>query len=52
MNDKPVLGLLTGDGAGVGPEIIAKLAVGKFFLNSIASQWLLVMYAYSSVLFP
>lgn len=31
MNDKPVLGLLTGDGAGVGPEIIAKLAVGKFF---------------------
>ncbi len=31
MNDKPVLGILTGDGAGVGPEIIAKLAVGKFF---------------------
>lgn len=31
MNDKPVLGILLGDGAGVGPEIIAKLAVGDFF---------------------
>jgi len=31
MNDKPVLGILLGDGAGVGPEIIAKLAVNAFF---------------------
>lgn len=31
MNDKPVLGILIGDGAGVGPEIIAKLAISKFF---------------------
>ena len=31
MNDKPVLGILIGDGAGVGPEIIAKLAISNFF---------------------
>ena len=31
MNNKPVLGMLIGDGAGVGPEIIAKLAVQNFF---------------------
>ncbi len=31
MNKKPILGMLLGDPAGVGPEIIAKLAVKKFF---------------------
>ncbi|MGE4583923.1 MAG: PdxA family protein [Sphaerochaeta sp.] len=31
MNNTPVLGILIGDGAGVGPEIIAKLAVSSFF---------------------
>jgi len=31
MNEKPVLGILLGDGAGVGPEIVAKLAVADFF---------------------
>lgn len=31
MADKPILGILIGDGAGVGPEIIAKLAVSQFF---------------------
>ncbi|NCC91246.1 MAG: 4-hydroxythreonine-4-phosphate dehydrogenase PdxA, partial [Spirochaetia bacterium] len=31
MNNKPVLGILLGDGAGVGPEIVAKLAVQNFF---------------------
>jgi 4-hydroxythreonine-4-phosphate dehydrogenase len=30
MNDTPVLGILIGDGAGVGPEIIAKLAANGF----------------------
>jgi len=29
--NKPILGILIGDGAGVGPEIIAKLAVQNFF---------------------
>lgn len=31
MERKPVLGILLGDGAGVGPEIIAKLTVNRFF---------------------
>jgi 4-hydroxythreonine-4-phosphate dehydrogenase len=31
MNEKPILGILLGDAAGVGPEIIAKLAVANFF---------------------
>lgn len=31
MERKPILGILLGDGAGVGPEIIAKLAVANFF---------------------
>ncbi|MEA4859853.1 D-threonate 4-phosphate dehydrogenase [bioreactor metagenome] len=31
MNKKPVLGIMLGDGAGVGPEIVAKLAVQNFF---------------------
>jgi 4-hydroxythreonine-4-phosphate dehydrogenase len=31
MNEKPVMGILLGDAAGVGPEIIAKLAVENFF---------------------
>ncbi|MDT4763003.1 4-hydroxythreonine-4-phosphate dehydrogenase PdxA [Sphaerochaeta sp. PS] len=31
MNKKPVLGILLGDGAGVGPEIVAKLAVADFY---------------------
>jgi 4-hydroxythreonine-4-phosphate dehydrogenase len=31
MNTKPVLGLILGDAAGVGPEIIAKLAVSNFY---------------------
>jgi len=31
MSNKPVIGLLLGDGAGVGPEIIAKLAASNFY---------------------
>lgn len=31
MSTKPVLGIMIGDGAGVGPEIIAKLAQRDFF---------------------
>lgn len=31
MSTKPVLGIMIGDGAGVGPEIIAKLAQKDFF---------------------
>ena len=31
MSYKPVLGILLGDGGGVGPEIIAKLAAERFF---------------------
>ena len=31
MERKPILGILLGDGAGVGPEIIAKLAAANFF---------------------
>lgn len=31
MERKPVLGILLGDGAGVGPEIVAKLTVNRFF---------------------
>ncbi|NBK20773.1 MAG: 4-hydroxythreonine-4-phosphate dehydrogenase PdxA, partial [Spirochaetia bacterium] len=31
MNTLPVLGILLGDGAGVGPEIVAKLAVADFY---------------------
>lgn len=31
MERKPVLGILLGDGAGVGPEIIAKLSSSNFF---------------------
>ncbi|AEV29794.1 pyridoxal phosphate biosynthesis protein [Sphaerochaeta pleomorpha str. Grapes] len=31
MNEKPVMGILLGDAAGVGPEIVAKLAVENFF---------------------
>ncbi len=31
MNKKPVLGILLGDGAGVGPEIVAKLSVSDFY---------------------
>ena len=31
MERKPVLGILLGDGSGVGPEIISKLAVNGFF---------------------
>ena len=31
MTNKPVLGILLGDGGGVGPEIIAKLAADRFF---------------------
>ena len=31
MERKPILGILLGDGAGVGPEIIAKLAASNFF---------------------
>ncbi|MBR1920057.1 MAG: 4-hydroxythreonine-4-phosphate dehydrogenase PdxA [Spirochaetales bacterium] len=31
MARKPVLGMLLGDGSGVGPEIIAKLAAARFF---------------------
>ena len=31
MKKKPVLGILLGDGAGVGPEIVAKLAVADFY---------------------
>ena len=36
MNEKPVLGILLGDGAGVGPEIVAKLAVSDFFAHYCA----------------
>lgn len=31
MNKKPVIGVLIGDATGVGPELVAKLAVGDFF---------------------
>ena len=31
MNTKPILGMLLGDGAGVGAEIIAKLAASGFY---------------------
>jgi len=31
MNNKPVIGILMGDAAGVGPEIIAKLVSKRFF---------------------
>ncbi|RGZ01814.1 4-hydroxythreonine-4-phosphate dehydrogenase PdxA [Clostridium sp. AM58-1XD] len=31
MNEKPVLGIILGDAAGVGPEIITKLAAEKFY---------------------
>lgn len=31
MNQKPILGMLLGDAAGVGPEIIAKLAASNFY---------------------
>ena len=31
MNGKPILGILLGDAAGVGPEIIAKLAASRFY---------------------
>ena len=31
MNRKPILGILLGDGAGVGAEIIAKLAASGFY---------------------
>jgi len=31
MSTKPILGVMIGDGAGVGPEIIAKLAARDFF---------------------
>lgn len=31
MNDKPIIGLILGDAAGVGPEIIAKLAANNFY---------------------
>lgn len=31
MNEKATIGILLGDGAGVGPEIVAKLAVDSFF---------------------
>ena len=33
MSKKPILGIILGDGAGVGPEIIAKLAAQDFFTN-------------------
>ncbi len=36
MNKKPVLGILLGDGAGVGPEIVAKLAVADFYAKHCA----------------
>ena len=28
---KPIIGILLGDGAGVGPEIVAKLIARRFF---------------------
>lgn len=31
MSNKPIIGLILGDAAGVGPEIIAKLAAGDFY---------------------
>ncbi len=31
MARKPILGILLGDGAGVGPDIMAKLISEKFF---------------------
>ena len=31
MTDKPIVGILLGDAAGVGPEIVAKLTVMKFY---------------------
>ena len=31
MSGKPILGILLGDAAGVGPEIIAKLAASRFY---------------------
>lgn len=30
-NDKPILGILLGDSSGVGPELVAKLAIHKFY---------------------
>ena len=34
MNEnKPVLGILMGDSAGVGPELVAKLAVNNFYAD-------------------
>ena len=30
MNEKPILGIMLGDAAGVGPEIIAKVASDGF----------------------
>lgn len=33
MNKKPVLGILLGDSSGVGPEIVAKLAVSNFYAS-------------------
>ncbi|HSR05252.1 MAG TPA: 4-hydroxythreonine-4-phosphate dehydrogenase PdxA, partial [Proteiniclasticum sp.] len=31
MSNKPIIGLILGDAAGVGPEIIAKLAANDFY---------------------
>ena len=31
MSEKPILGILMGDSAGVGPELVAKLAVSGFY---------------------
>ena len=31
MKEKPILGILLGDAAGVGPEIVAKVAAANFF---------------------
>lgn len=31
MSEKPILGILMGDAAGVGPELVAKLAVNNFY---------------------
>lgn len=33
MNQKPVLGILLGDATGVGPELVAKLAVNNFYAD-------------------
>lgn len=33
MNTKPILGMILGDGAGVGPEIIAKCAADNFYAD-------------------